>query len=863
MNRIVIYLLFLAVAVSAAAQVNVTGKVIDKENNEPLAGASVMVKGADGKIKKFASSKSDGGFSVTMPSVNGCRLEVTMMSFAKQSIPLDSVDFPLTVMLEPGTTLLKEVTVKADRIREQGDTITYRVGSFAQQQDRSIGDVLRRMPGINVEKSGKIQYQGEDINKFYIEGSDLLGGKYGIATNGINHEDVGAVEVMENHQPMQVLSGISFSDKAAINLKLKNKAKATWTFHGDAGGGYSGQPEGAIWDGSLFAMAVMPGFQNITTFKTNNIGDDLSAQATDFFATRRGTDLRPYVGVSLPAVPALSRKRTLFNRSALVSTNNLWKLGRGEVKAQVDYTFNRLEASARNVTTYFLDGGDRAIVEDRNGVERSHSLTGKIIYELNQKRAYISNTLKTVIDWDNMRLGVTGTMPNDQTASLPDYYASNDFKLIKRFKQKHLVTFTSKNEWESMPQTLSVTRDGALTSQHVSDHAYYTHESAAYAFSIKGVTVSMEGGVKGYWRSMNSGLYGLPDTLLPPGDNDFTNVIGTNSLTLYVAPKMEYWIDRVNIKLNTPVSFAHYSFDKALANHSEVYFSPSLSLNWKPSNRFSMNVRGQTGRSPMSLNMIQPGLVLTDYRSLRRGVDEFYNSTSHNLSAGFAYKHTRHGLFANAIVMQSWSRLPYTMEQQLYGDYVVYTYSSAKSDGQMLMANGNIGKTLDFMRGSVNINGSYSRRESHLMSESHKVNSVVTAWSAGMKINGAPARWLSFDYRMDFSASRLAMNGSKASWLSGLENELLLNIVPNKKWEWHISGEHYRNELTANEFKNVWLLDTKLVYKLSKRLDLSASLTNIFNQRSYNYTTYNQLTSLESRRHLRGRELMLSITIRK
>ncbi len=101
------------------------------------------------------------------------------------------VSFSLSVQLEPGTTLLKEVTVKADRIREQGDTITYNVGSFAQQQDRSISDVLKRMPGINVEQSGKIQYQGGVINKFYIEGSDLLGGKYGIATNGTSHEDVG------------------------------------------------------------------------------------------------------------------------------------------------------------------------------------------------------------------------------------------------------------------------------------------------------------------------------------------------------------------------------------------------------------------------------------------------------------------------------------------------------------------------------------------------------------------------------------------------------------------------------------------------------------------------------------------------
>ena len=129
-------ILYFLVSFVTVAQTNVTGKIIDREDNEPLVGASVIVKGADGKIKKFASSKSDGGFSMTIPSVNSCRLEVTMMSFAKQSIPLDSVDFPLTVYMEPGTTLLKEVTVKADRIREQGDTITYNVGSFAQQQDR-------------------------------------------------------------------------------------------------------------------------------------------------------------------------------------------------------------------------------------------------------------------------------------------------------------------------------------------------------------------------------------------------------------------------------------------------------------------------------------------------------------------------------------------------------------------------------------------------------------------------------------------------------------------------------------------------------------------------------------------------------
>ncbi|MDE6269677.1 MAG: TonB-dependent receptor [Muribaculaceae bacterium] len=858
-RSLAILIVVLHAVVSAVAQVNICGTVVDGANTEPLAGASVMVKGADSKIKKFVSTKADGSFDMNLPSAVGCCLEVAMMGYAKRTLALDSVTFPLTVAMQPGTTQLKEVTVKAARIREQGDTISYNVGSFAQEQDRSIGDVLRRLPGISVESSGKIQYQGEDINKFYVEGSDLLGGKYGVATNGISHEDVRSVEVMENHQPMQVLSGIAFSDKAAINLKLKDKAKATWSLSGNASAGYSWQPTGAAWNGELFAMAVMPSFQHMSTLRTNNTGEELTA--VDFFALQRGTDLQKYISKSLPAAPNLSARRTLFNRSALISTNNLWKLGRGEFKAQLDYSFNRAKAYESDVTTYFLSTGDRVVTENRSAKDRSHSLSGKFIYELNQKTAFVNNTLATNIDWDDVDLSVTGSLTNSQSISLPDYYVGNDFKLIQRFKGQHLVTFRSRNEWESMPQTLSVSTGDVNMNQRIKDHAFYTEESASYAFLLKGISISMEGGVKGYFRTMKSDLANSSD--LPDTSDNLTNLVNTNYAIVYALPSLEYWVKSIDIKFNAPVSFATYHFHKALANRSEVYFSPSLSLNWKPSNRFSARLRGGLGRSPMSLNMIQPGFVMTNYRSFRRGVDDFYTTASQNLSASLSFKNSRRGLFANAYVSQSWSHVPYTMIQQLYGDYVVYSYSSARNNGQMFMGGADFGKTLDFIHGSANVHGSFSRQETHLLSEDRTVNSVGTSWTLGAKVNGKPLKWLGFDYMVDFASSRLAMNETRASWLGDLENVLLLNFVPGKKWEWNVSGEHYLNEITDNSYKSVLLLDTKLVYKLSKRLELSGSLTNILNRRSYNYKSYNQLTSFESRSRLRGREFLITISLRK
>ena len=125
------------------------------------------------------------------------------------------------------TVELKEVSVKADKIRQSGDTLNYLVGAYQQQGDRVIGDVLKRMPGIEVSENGAIKFNGKAIRKFYVEDMDLLQGRYGLATNNINASDVASVQVLQHHQPIKALQDKSLTDDVAINLKLKNAAKGT------------------------------------------------------------------------------------------------------------------------------------------------------------------------------------------------------------------------------------------------------------------------------------------------------------------------------------------------------------------------------------------------------------------------------------------------------------------------------------------------------------------------------------------------------------------------------------------------------------------------------------------------------------
>ena len=858
MGRIICILTFLLMTCSAFAQKEVTGRLTDKQTGEALVGANVMVKNAEGKLVKFATTREDGTFLIKLSAWNqGMTIHVSMIGMKTYTAPLSEEMTKLDIRMEEDTQELKEVIVKAGRIRENGDTVTYRVSGFAQKQDRSIGDVLQRMPGIDVASNGKIQYQGVDINKFYIEGSDLLGGKYGIATNGISHDAIGAVEVLENHQPMQVLSGLSFSDQAAINLKLKDKAKATWLLNGHIGGGWSNQPKEGLWNGEAFLMAVMANYQTITTVKSNNTGMDLRNQVIDFLSGGRGTNLGDYFSVQLPSTPNLSRDRTTFNRSWMLSSSHLWKVKKGEMKAQIDYYNHRAKASSASTSTYYLDNREKMIHESREGTEHGKQLTGKFIIEANEKTHYLNNTLQTELNWDDIRTSMTGTLPNSQYAKMPDYYVANRLQVIKRFGGKHLVTFSSVNEWESKPQRLSVEYpDESRFSQRISNHAFYTNERASYGFYLKGFNLSLEGGIQGYLRDMESNL---EDAV----NGNTTGDVTTNYLSLYASPKLEYAFKKVELTLQYPFNYTLYKFNGRIGNQSEYFHSPSLKVRWSPNPRFSVTVTGGLGRSPMSLQNIHDEAILSDYRTFTQGVEDFYTNSRKQVSGRVQYRDTPRGFFANAILIKSWSNTPYKTTQHFVDDFIFHSYEASPSRSQSLNIMGNVSKTLDFMRGAISMNGGYTRMANNMVSEGVPTLYHNTSWNLGGRINGNLSNYIYWSYNIKYSNSQLSMNREEMQNLDRYTHSFSLNISPIDVLSWETEGEYYRNEVAEGNYKNLFLLDTKLTWQISKRMELMASVNNLFNRKEYTYTTYNNLSSIESTRYLRGREFMFTIYLKK
>lgn len=230
----------------------------------------------------------------------------------------------MTITLVESSFKLREVSVSSQRIKGTGDTLTYSVTGFRQKQDRSIADVIAKMPGMEVKADGRIEYQGRAINKFYVEGLDLMGAQYGIANKNISADKVVSVQVMQNHQPVRSLRGVSFTDQAALNIVLKDEAKAVWNGAADVGLGYG---DDFLYDCRLMGMRFNKKFQTLMMYKNNNTGKDIATEVLDLTAQANEISESGIVSMPVTGTPQLNSERYTFNKSHLAAGNWLWRTG--------------------------------------------------------------------------------------------------------------------------------------------------------------------------------------------------------------------------------------------------------------------------------------------------------------------------------------------------------------------------------------------------------------------------------------------------------------------------------------------------------------------------------------------------------
>ena len=863
MKRSAIFLFaLLSVKISLyAQQISLSGSVTDANENRPLVDVIVLVKNSRGNVLKYTQTDKKGQFSLVMPDATQCtEIQFSLMSYKKQVYSLNGENQDFHIRLEQTAIQIKEVIVKARRIEEQGDTLIYNVTSFANQQDRSIGDVLKKMPGINVDKEGKIKYNGIDINKFYIEGKDLLEGRYGIATKGISYKDVGQVEVMENHQPIKVMNGLIYSNKAGINLKLKENAKAQWIGNFKLQGGYT-ENEHTMWNADIFNMIINKKFQSITTLKSNNTGENIKIDLKNFYS-RQFTDesisgLKEYIFITPSIQSNLEEKRTLFNQTHLFSNSQLWEMRKEwQLKTQIDYLNNSETSNTEVYTTYFIPDKPEIIIENEQQRKLQNLLNIATIQETNRSHTYLKHALNAELQWNNIYMQTKGTHPNYQKANLPVYKLKSNLNWMQRFKNQ-LVTFNVYNLLHSSPQKLYVNQSSSTLKQIASTKVFYTNENASYNLALNNFILSIEGGIAGLMRSMKSELTGMPKTL-----EETCNDIKSNYLQLYTTPQIRYSKSKWDIALNANLKYYHYSFGKLAKKKDDILFSPHLHINWKITSHIDINLSGNISSLNYNIDNFFNGFILSNYRTLKKGYSTYAKSSGKSISGGIHYKHPLNELFANLNILYSWDSNPFQSEQHFIKNYILYSYKqhSISSNSCFFMAN--VNKGVDLLKGIINLDINCIRSKTSLVAEKVPITYHTITGNVNLDVNGEIFSWFNWYYKAEYGFSILKNNIQDREVLDNWQHSLNLNFFPYKNFVCIFSGEFYHNKLSNEKYKDLLMGDARFIYKW-KDCELSVQVKNIFNKKGYEYNIHNELTSISFQQQIRGREFLLGFSWRK
>ena len=209
-------------------EVSLQGRVIDSSGSALIFANTIAIPQTNGKNIIYSITDDQGRYKLLLQKNINYNIEISYVGYQKIS---DSIilsestnkDFILTLKNQA----LNEVIIieHSMPVLVKGDTITYRTGAFTNGEERKLGEVLKKLPGVEVDKDGNVTVNGKTVDKLLIEGKPFFTGGTKLGVNNIPANVVFEVEVLNNYSEIPFLKGFGNDDRTAINIKLKEDKK--------------------------------------------------------------------------------------------------------------------------------------------------------------------------------------------------------------------------------------------------------------------------------------------------------------------------------------------------------------------------------------------------------------------------------------------------------------------------------------------------------------------------------------------------------------------------------------------------------------------------------------------------------------
>ena len=231
MNKIIYTFILLLTTNLTFSQIKMEGLVKDSLNN-PLELANViLINKETSALESFAISNANGEYKLSLQKNTSYNLQVSYIGMESISRQIDSKENDINkdfILSQSNVLDAVELTYEMP-VKISGDTLIYNADSFNTGTERKLEDVLKNLPGVEVNDDGQIEVEGKVVGKVMVEGKDFFDGDTKIATKNIPSNAIDKVQILKNYSEVGQLSGVQNNqDNIAINIKLKKGKDKFW-----------------------------------------------------------------------------------------------------------------------------------------------------------------------------------------------------------------------------------------------------------------------------------------------------------------------------------------------------------------------------------------------------------------------------------------------------------------------------------------------------------------------------------------------------------------------------------------------------------------------------------------------------------
>ena len=862
MQRLLYIILYVVLAASASAQVKVTGRVIDLQQ-KPV--SDVIVKLVSGsKTLAFTSSNAQGVYSLEVKNAptGEVTLQFTHISYEKESerVTLKEKVTKVDMILSPKSISLKEVTVKPDPLRQRGDTLSHNLASFLGKGDVTLEDGLKRLPGVDVSQNGGISYMGKPISQFNIEGMDLLGGKYNLATRNIPADYVTQVEIVRNHHSRRVEKDVP-SNEVSMNIKLSNKAKLKPFGQEEVGAGY-------MEDGNdrfqallgVTGMMFTDRFQTICSLKGGNYKSFARADMIDHFGgsdvTTPATSL--FGGFDGGAPP---QGQYLYQRNGMATVNGILRTDSfTTMKVNADYSYHRATHDISQSTTYLADGGNYVTVSEQTSpLTKIHLPKLSVNYLKNADRVYLSETFVLKGKFEQNEGDVVANQQLvEQGRKTSSFEVGNELFWMGR---------TEKGTRRHVNANVSFKRTPTLRLSFVND-------GQGYGQTAQSSTLSMNVG-----SSFNIPIgkvfrLSLPVRVSAMYDDVETNRVATGevndirgwSFTPSVNPGFEIHSRNSRFYLSVGLGAALKGLYYNRLNYTKPVLNPSMGINYtfSANSKLSFSTGYTTSIGDMMTLLTEPMQV--DYRSVRTSSGIIGESNTWHTSGDWKWQFPMQYFTLSLAASHSEGKRNTLYSQSING--IDISSSALQRDTRSRSTNFSVSSTKNFpsIFTKLGADAAYGFGDSEqAISSSEGATDIIKVRSNNYNLRAnasiAPIPWLELRYDIRYTRSVSSVAIASRHSLTSLTHSGAIHVFPITTLDLSLNYDYVRRQLTADQYKRMSLFNASAQYKW-KQCVLRLELTNFLNQRNYSYTVFDGINTYTYDYGLCGRTAMFKVTFK-